>query len=607
MTSKIRISALLFCISLSIRIVFLIPFMSYDIPLVFDEIDYFDRAVGFLNILDAISHTHPPSPESIERAYGLGQWPPLQPFLLGLAFFIFGKHIIFGRLLMVFISALTTAIVYLLTEKISNKKTAIVASAIHTFYLPFIWYSNYLLSETTYIFLLLLAIFFIILLYDAQLYRRKIIYAVFSGLFLGLCGLTRAAILPILFVVPLWLTMCLKEIKPKIFLTSIVIFSYLVVLLPWQALLIKREHNPGFLSNITGWYMHIGNNPWIPDGYGSSWQHDSRAQMIEVAREYAKTHSIGFDEAQRILAMQEIKRDFKKFLIRGVYKLRMLWGLEFEPLIHLFYAAYPPIYPPAALLMLLFVLISQLSVLIFAVIGFLVANPKLSKKGLILLVVIFGMATSFITFGIPRFHLPLLALLFPVTAHGVINLKQIISSSFQRKLIVILVTLLIFISIFTGLPLVVSGYLRPSSHYCGLITRIDKILGSNTQCFDRIIFRSTRQTNTLLIMINSKDYSFNLTQADAWIHVPKIQKYEWKISPENKMLRLDIHAYHTSASLKMTISTEGPNQSVVIQPIRMHSWRKWQPSGIDGIEYMWLGGGIGVRNILPDDSLYRFK
>jgi len=57
----------------------------------------------------------------------------------------------------------------------------------------------------------------------------------------------------------------------------------------------------------------------------------------------------------------------------------------------------------------------------------------------------------------------------------------------------------------------------------------------------------------------------------------------------------------------MTISTEGLNQSVVIQPIRMHSWRKWQPTGVDGIDYMWLGGGIGVRNMLPDDELYKFK
>jgi len=579
----------------------------YDIPLVFDEIHYFDRAVGFLNILTEISHAHLPSHESIERAYGLAEWPPFQPFILGLTFFLFGKHIIFGRLLMIFISALTTVVIYLLAEKILGKKTAIVASLIHIFYISFIDYSHNLMSETTYTFLLLLAIFFVVLLFDAQIQRTKIIYATLVGLSLGLGGLTRPAILPILVIVPFWLAVYLKGIKPKILLTSVVVFSYLMILLPWQALLIKRENNPGFLSNITGWYLQIGNNPWIPEGYGSSWQDDSRAKMIESAREYAKTYSIGFDNAQRILAVQEIKRDFKAFLIRGIYKIRMFWGLEFFPFIHIFYTAYPPIYPSIVFLILLFALISQILVLIFAISGFLITEPKLSKKGLILLVIISGMAQSFVTFGIPRFHLPLLALLLPVAAHGVINVKQIISLPFSRKLAVFLLSLLIFVSVFTSLPLIVSKYLKPSSHYCGLISNIDKIIGSDTKCIDRIIFKAAQPIDKLIIATNSNGYSFHQTQTEPWIHVPDVREYEWKISQDNKMLRLDIHAYHTSAPLKMTIHAEGLNQSVVIQPIRMYSWRKWQPTGIDGIEYMWLGGGIGVRNMLPDDELYKFK
>jgi hypothetical protein len=56
----------------------------------------------------------------------------------------------------------------------------------------------------------------------------------------------------------------------------------------------------------------------------------------------------------------------------------------------------------------------------------------------------------------------------------------------------------------------------------------------------------------------------------------------------------------------MKIYSERYKQSVVIQPISMDSWRKWQPTGIKGIEYMWLGGGMGIRNKLPDDEFYRF-
>ncbi len=382
-----------------------------------------------------------------------------------------------------------------------------------------------------------------------------------------------------------------------------------MVLLPWQTALVLREKNPGILSNITGWYLQLGNNPWIPEGYGSSWQHDSRGEMLEAAREYAKTHSIiKVDEAQRILAVKEIKRDFKAFLLRGIYKIRMFWALEFKPLMHLFYAAYPPISPALAFLILSLVLISQLTVFISAIVGFLIIDSKLLKKSLILLVVIFGMVPSFVTFGIPRFHLPLLALLFPVSAHGVTNLRQIISLSFQRKLIVILLALLILVSVFTSLPLVVSGYLKPSSHYCGLIIQIDKILGSNTRCIDKVIFRDTTySTDTLTITTNSKGYLFNRTQKDPWIHVPQTQKYIWEILHEDRMLRLDVYAKNTDAPLEMTVHSEKLKQSVTIEPIRMLSWRQWQPTKIGGIEYMWLGGGIGTRDWLPDDPLFKFR
>jgi len=366
-----------------------------------------------------------------------------------------------------------------------------------------------------------------------------------------------------------------------------------------------KEKNAGFLSAITGWYLHIGNNPWIPDRYGSSWLHDSRGLMLKSAREYAKIHSIGIDRAQRILALQEIKKDFKAFLIRGIYKLRMFWSSDFFILQYIFHTAYPPMHPAIVVTIWSIVLLSYITILMLTICGFLI-DTQIPKRSLLLFLIIGGMIPAVVTFGISRFHLPLLSIMLPVAGHGAVNLKQKIS--FPRKLIILLITLLFYISIFTSLPLVVSAYLRPSTYYCELINQIDKLLGSNTTCIDKVIFRVTTEARDYLtIAIQSKGYTFHPSQPDPWIHVPKIKQYRWKISPEHKILSLDVYSKDSSESLEISISSERLKQSVIIQPIRKSTWRHWQPSGLKGIDYMWLGGGWGVRQKLPDDELFKFR
>ncbi|MDO8281257.1 MAG: glycosyltransferase family 39 protein [Thermodesulfovibrionia bacterium] len=606
--SKSRTIIFLFLISLIIRLLFLIPFYIYDIPLITDENEYMDRAIGYEHILSDLSDSHSPSPEMRQRAYGYGNWPPLHPFLLGLMAFIFGKHIIVTRLLMVVLSAITTSIIYLIASRLVTTKAALAAALIHMFYVSYIAFSHYILSETTYIFFLMSSVYFALLLYDKQKQKNAVWYAVFSGLFLGLCGITRPAVLPFLFIIPFWLIIFLKGRKRKILLTSVFVISYLTILVPWQTYLIKKEQSPGILTNITGWYAHIGNNPWIPDGYGSSWQHDSRGPMVEAAQEYSSAHpGTEFDQAQRILASEEIKKDFKAFIIRGIYKLRMFWSVDIFVLIRLFYAAYPPIPQAAAAFILCITLISYIVILLLAVYGLLAKSSEFSKKNLILLMVLGGMAPSFVAFGVSRFNLPLFALLLPFAGYGAVNIKQ--SLSLPRKTAMALITTLVLVAVLTSFPLVLGVYLKPSSHYCGLILKIDNMLGTSTDCVDKVIFRASEplQPYAINIETDSEGYSFNLTQNDMWTRVPGIHNYKWDISSENRMLRLDIYANHTSAPLEMKIYQEKPEQSVIIYPITMGAWRKWQPSGLKGVEYMWLGGGMGVRNKLPDDKLFSFE
>lgn len=604
--SKQRIILFLFLLSIAVRFLCLTPFFLYDIPLVTDENEYLDRAVGFTNALIDMSHSERPSSDALYRAYGNGMWPPLQPFFLGMVFFIFGKHLIAGRIILCIVSAVTTLLIYLLTLRLSNSKAAFTAAIMHLLYPSFIGYSNYLFSETLYIFLLISSVYFAVRVCDGLAGEKTMAYALASGLFLGLCGLTRPAVLPFLILIPLWLAFFIKNFRRRLLLPALLILAYLAVLVPWQGFLVIKEKDPGILSNIPGWYLSIGNNQWIPEGYGSSWQDDSRGQMLNSAREYGKLNSISTDQALRRLAIDEIKNNFTAFLVRGIYKFRMFWSMDFFVLIHVFYAGYPPMSPAIAAVIWGVVLVSYLSVLLLSVYGFLVNGSSFRNKSLILLLVAGGMAPSFVTFGISRFHLPLLALLLPVAGFGAINLKQ--KLSLHKMMTMVLISALILFSVLSSLPLVVSKYLMPSSHYCGLIGAADKILNSKTDCIDKVILRVDPSSTfkSIRIRTETNGFSLNMTQKDMWIRPPKTMEFIWELSAESKILRLDVYARNTSLPMELSIRVEGLNEMVTVKPINMISWRKWQSSGIRGIEYMWLGGGMGVRNKLPDDELFSF-
>ena len=322
-----------------------------------------------------------------------------------------------ARIIGTIMSALTTVLVYSLTLKLFSKRAAIFAAVIHIFYPSFIAYSHYLWSETTFILLLLLSVYYAVSISDARTIRQKVRYAALSGLFLGLSGLTRAVALPYLFIIPLWLAYTLKESNLKICLT--LILSWVMVILPWQASLAMAEKRFVPLSTSGGYNLYLGNNPWIPEGSGSSWGHaKSKESLGNAIKEYAHTNSLDADSAAQSLAIGEIGGDLNSFFIRCFYKFRMLWASDFFVMRHIFHAAYPPMPYAIACLIWIMVFISYVSFIAWAVRGFFVAGFRPQQKNLILIMVIAGMIPPVISVAMSRLHQPLLALLLPVVGHG---------------------------------------------------------------------------------------------------------------------------------------------------------------------------------------------
>ena len=555
---------------------------AFDVPLMGDEKKYFSIASEFTNIFTSLLHAQVPTAESLSAVYAGGIWPPFHPFLLGSVLFIFGKHIAAARLAMVLISAMTTPLVYNLTSKVSTKKAALLAAVIHILYPGFIAYSHYLWSETTYIFLLLLSVFFTIKVADEHDDRKRLIYAGAAGLCLGLSALTRSAAAPFLVILPLWLVLSLKGTRSRIFLPFVVLFTCFIIILPWQTAITMKAKKIGFLTTVTGKYMYMGNNPWYTtnvsdDSLFSRRKHD--LLMENAIKEYAKVNLVGKDEAARMLALHEIKRDFRQFIVRCFYRLRVLWSSDFFLPRHLFRLVYPPMSHSSALFIWIMIVTSYFMFSVFAVFGLLGQRTPLARKSLFLCMVIIGMLPPIITVSNPRMSLPLIALMLPAAGCGAAQLESKIS--IKRGLLLLVIIMLFFINIISTLR-VVGNESLPSSYYSELFYRIDSVLGFKMASYfsDRIIFRveDKNKSDRLQITIVSKGYLFDDNES---------QEYLWEIPSDKRELPLNIYSHNTMLPLELLLSNGVSGQTSVIHPVRKHLWRQWQPTGIDGIEYMW--------------------
>jgi len=126
---------------------------------------------------------------------------PLYPYFLAGLYAIFGPGSIWVLLAQGLLSAAAAALVYGIADELFERRTALVAAALAIFYKPFLYYDALVLKVTLSIFLITLALFWLV---RAQARGRKREWLL-GGLALGLACLTRGNYLVLMPVVLLWL------------------------------------------------------------------------------------------------------------------------------------------------------------------------------------------------------------------------------------------------------------------------------------------------------------------------------------------------------------------------------------------------------------------
>lgn len=584
-----RAMLVLFAVSLVLRLAVL-AWVVPETPLLYDEIQHHRRAAAFSEVVVQTVLPGPAAEEELSAAYGGGQWPPLHPLILGTVLAAAGNSVTAARFFVVLLSALTTALVFRLTWALGSpgrgtRRAAWAAALLHLTSPTFVAYSHYLWAETT---LGLLCVGVALLALRTPAARsggRLALAATGTGAVVGLAVLTHAAAALLLAVVPLWLAFAVAGRRRKAVAAGFALVAALAVVAPWQATLIAHEGRFVPLATLGGFNLALGNNPWVPSGYGSSWGHEaSKAKLRRALEERARQG--GGDAADWAaeatpFAGEEIRRRPAAALGRGFERLLMLWSPDAFPLRHLAHATYPP--PPLAVAALLGLAVvgAYLALLALVTLGLLGAPWRPTAGQLLVAAMVLALVVPpVLTVATSRHHLVPLLLLLPAAGRGVALLLGWRTA--RPRLAALLAVVVVWGLVATTLPRVAELYLQPSSHYAPLLRRSDALLGTRTLYSDRVALHATGAAGALTVTLASPGSTF----ADGRRSI----RWDPAAAP-----RLELVVFTRDADawrpVELTVGAPGDPAASRWRPVERASWRHWQPTGFDGVRYAWMGGG----------------
>jgi 4-amino-4-deoxy-L-arabinose transferase-like glycosyltransferase len=563
--SGARLLILLFLISLTLRLLLAIPVIAANTPMRGDENGYVRRAKGALRIIKSILQGGEISSDDVDRFYGWGTWGPLYPVILSLGFLAFGEHVWVARLIVTVISALTTPLVYLLTARLSSHKAGTVAALAHLLHPGLVAFAHLLWSETLFIFLTLLAVYLAIQLKDVTGLRNGVLYAILTGLVLGMGGLVRPTILPALFLVPLWAALNASEARLRIILPVLVILTWLVTVAPWELMLFEREGHLALLSTTAAQDLFRANKP--------------EGLTLDDVRAYAAENKLDSDAVMRELAFQEISDAPLAAIGRGLDRaFQRIWAVEGHVMKHIRLAIYPPLPHLAVALWFLAALVCYLLLAAFAGLGFgLSFRPIGNYNNLLLLLVLSNLCFAFVvSAAITRLTIVNVALILPAVGHGIAH-RQRFRLIRHRRLVAVLVILPPLMILNT----LSKRYPATSGYYASLAHKQHVLFGNDTPVIDQLAVRADDATIGVPVTIRVTNPEYQVNDAGQ-------SQLVWSPSAEQRELRFIVFAYDTAAPAELEISAGDGVEPVRLIPTNCATWQRWRPSGLEGIDVSWL-------------------
>jgi 4-amino-4-deoxy-L-arabinose transferase-like glycosyltransferase len=324
-------------LALALRLLFL-WLAGLDAPLVGDELAYQQIAENLASGQGFVQTNNPFFPG--ERLYA---WQaPLYPTSLGLLYVVFGVNILNAKLLGILVSTSTVYIVYDLARRVfrtagegihgaeTAERIGLAAGLVAAIYPGLLTNAHLLLSETVFIFLLMLA-FDLAAKGIATLKggRRTWLWLGGAGILWGLATLTRGIVLYFIPLFALWIGFVVhREGKPSgraVGLGLVFLIAALGVIAPWT----YRNYTvfDRFVSVETkgGVNFWLGNSPFTPNAFiRNVWKVGVREPMLAAL----PPGEVERDRAAYQFALSYIRAEPLTFAARLPIKFADFWAFD---------------------------------------------------------------------------------------------------------------------------------------------------------------------------------------------------------------------------------------------------------------------------------------
>jgi 4-amino-4-deoxy-L-arabinose transferase-like glycosyltransferase len=294
--------ALIFCLALLVRVLWVALLVGFDAPPTYDGIGYDQLAI---NLLEGrgFRYTWPDTPATASRVPGY----PL--FLAGI-YFLGGHRFWLVRFVQAVIGAVTCLVIYQLGKKVANRRVGLLAAFAASFYPLFLYIGGLLYSETLALFLLTVALLLGIDLFGDS---RSRIRALSIGLLLAIAALVHplvALVMPLLI-----LGLVVLRWPVGIGLATALLVGLVVVFAPWAIrnyavfqtfIPLSTMGGAGFWSGnnllADGGLVDPGEQTWTegvaPDlghlGWSELGEPASSNRFMRTGLEWIKNHPTGF-------------------------------------------------------------------------------------------------------------------------------------------------------------------------------------------------------------------------------------------------------------------------------------------------------------------------
>lgn len=123
---------------------------------------------------------------------------------------------------------------------------------------------------------------------------------------------------------------------------------------------------------------------------------------------------------------------------------------------------------------------------------------------------------------------------------------------------------------------------------------LDGVVGNQTLLTDRIVLRAADSSRATEIEVS-------LAADGQWFQASRSRRCLWSPSRQ-RSLWLDVVSRSSSQAVSIVLSARAGGQRVTMEPIEAANWRRWQPTGLDGISFLWAGGGAPPGLAVPPSA-----